>query len=293
MPLIETVIVPYDFSKRCRMAVEHGVALARHFQARIVFLHVIPYSTYEYAAFEGGAYLGGAWPSEAEVRGNLERQIRPLVENAENLAWEIALEKGDPPGRIEEAAQRFPAPILVMPTHGFGAFRRFVLGSVTTKVLHDIKVPVYTGAHLEDSPVFAKGEAHHVACAVDLGEHSEAVLDWAARYAESWSAKLTLIHAVNWLETAPLDEDFFTPELVQGLEASAEQDARALIAQVGHPADLKIDVESAATYVPQAIRECGADVLVIGRSLDRSMVGRLREHAYKLIRESPVPVISV
>ena len=132
-----------------------------------------------------------------------------------------------------------------------------------------------------------------MACAVDLEEHSEAVLEWAARYAESWGAKLTLIHAVNWLETAPLDEQFFTPKLVQALEESAQKDARALLDHVGCPADLRIGVESAADYVPQAVRECGADVLVIGRSLDRSLVGRLREHAYKLIRESPVPVISV
>ncbi len=294
MPTLETVIVPYDFSKRCRMAAEHGATLARRFGAKVVFLHVIPFSRYEYASFEGGPYGAALWPAESEVRAKLEEHVRSILGARGNeIGWEVVIEKGDPPGKIEEAAARFPRPILVMPTHGFGAFRRFVLGSVTTKVLHDLTCPVYTGAHLEDSPIFAKGEANHVACAIDLREHSEAVLDWAWSYARRWSAKLTVIHAVNWLETAPLDERYFTADLKQRLEAGAAEQARALITKVGCQADLAIDVEAASEFVPQAVRESGADVLVIGRSLERGMLGRLRAHAYKLIRESPVPVISV
>lgn len=291
---IETVIVPFDFSKRCRMAGEHALLLARRFRAKMVFIHVIPYSSYEYAAFEGGAYVGTAWPSEQEVRSKLTEQVKALLGGHGNeVAWEIVVEKGDPPGKIEEAAEAAPHPILVMPTHGFGAFRRFVLGSVTTKVLHDLHCPVYTGAHLEESPVFVGGDIDRVACAIDLREHSEAVLAWACAYAKAWSAKLTVIHAVNWLETAPLDEDYFSADLKQRLEAGAEEGARALIAKVGCKADLMVDVESAADYVPEAVRESGANVLVIGRSLERGMIGRLREHAYRLIRESPCPVISV
>lgn len=291
---IETVVVPFDFSKRCRMAGEHGLSLARHFGAKLVFLHVIPFSSYEYAAFEGGAYVGTAWPSEQDVRSKLDKEVKAVLGSHGNeVAWEMLVEKGDPPGKIEEVAQASAHPIIVMPTHGFGAFRRFVLGSVTTKVLHDLQCPVYTGAHLEDSPVFAEERVERVACAVDLREHSETVLAWAWSYAKSWSAKLTVIHAVNWLETTPLDEDYFSPDLKQRLEAGAEQEARALIAKVGCKADLMIDVESAADYIPEAIRSSGAQLLVLGRSLERGVIGRLREHAYKLIRESPVPVISV
>ena len=294
MLAIEHVIVPFDFSKRCRMASEHAVAIARRFGAKLIFLHVIPYSSYEYAAFEGGAYVGGVWPTEAEVRAKLDQEVKAILgERGNEVGWQALVDKGDPPGKIEEAVGRYSAPMLVMPTHGFGAFRRFLLGSVTTKLLHDLRCPIYTGAHIEEGPIFAKGEARHVACAIDLQEHSEAVLSWAWAYARRWSAGLTVVHAVNWLESAPLDEDLFTAELAKGLAEGAERDARMLMAKVGCKADLKIDVESASDYVPQAIKESGADVLVIGRSLERGMAGRLRDHAYKLIRESPCPVISV
>jgi nucleotide-binding universal stress UspA family protein len=226
------------------------------------------------------------------MRNKLEEEIQSVLP-AGSAGAEIIIEKGDPPGKIEEVTGQFRAPLIVLPTHGFGPFRRFLLGSVTTKVLHDLTCPVYTGAHIEDDAIFAKAEARHVACAIDLREHSEAVLTWAWAYAQRWSASLTVIHAVNWLETSPLDENLFTAELTERLLASAELQARELMAKVGCGGDLKMQVESAEDYIPQAVKECGADVLVIGRSLERGMVGRLREHAYKLIRESPVPVISV
>ena len=292
MLAIEHVVVPFDFSNRCRAAAEHAAAIARRFEARLAFAHVIPYSSYEYAAFEGGAYAGGAYPSEDEIRRKLEAEISAIL-GPQAAGCDAIVEKGDPPGRIEEIVGRLSHPLIVIPTHGFGAFRRFLLGSVTTKILHDLNCPVYTGAHIQDGPIFAKGEARHVACAIDLREHSPAVLTWACDYARRWGAKLTAIHAVNWLETAPLDDDAFTPELDRALIAGAERDALGLIAGLGYPADLQIAVEPAAEFVPRAVEESGADVLVIGRSLERGMIGRLREHAYTLIRESPVPVISV
>ncbi len=291
---IETVIVPFDFSKRSRLAGAHGLCLARRFSAKLVFLHVIPYSNYEYAAYEGGAYIGGAWPREEDIRAKMREQVEAVVGSLGNeVAWEIVIEKGDPPGKITDVARATPHPILVMPTHGFGPFRRFLLGSVTTKVLHDIDAPIYTGTHLEDGPVFADHALGRVACAIDLREHSETVLRWASAFAKSWGAELTVIHAVSWLETAPLEDDSFTPELQERLTADAEQRARALIAKVGCEAELRIDVEPATDYVRQTAAGVEADVLVIGRSPERGMLGRLRDHAFKLIRESPCPVISV
>jgi nucleotide-binding universal stress UspA family protein len=292
MLAIEHVVVPFDFSKRCRLAAEHAAAIARRFEARLIFVHVIPYSSYDYAAFEGGAYVGPVWPAEPEIRSKLEGEIAAIL-GLDTAGWEAVVEKGDPPGKIEEVVSRLSAPMIVIPTHGFGAFRRFLLGSVTTKILHDLDCPVYTGAHIEEGPIFSKGEARHVACAIDLGEHSRATLSWAAEYARHWAAKLTVIHAVNWVEGSPLDEKYFTAELDRRLVAGAEREALSLIASVGCEADLQIGIESAVEFVPRVVEATGADVLVIGRSLERATIGRLREHAYALIRESPVPVISV
>ena len=60
--------------------------------------------------------------------------------------------KRKPSLRIAEYVSKTDSPLVVMPTHGHGAFRRFVLCSVTAKTLHDLKCPILTGVHLDDSP---------------------------------------------------------------------------------------------------------------------------------------------
>jgi len=52
----------------------------------------------------------------------------------------------------------------MMPTHGLGGFRRFLLGSVTAKVLHDADCPVWTGVHLERAP-HSKQLSSGISCA--------------------------------------------------------------------------------------------------------------------------------
>ena len=50
-----------------------------------------------------------------------------------------------------------------MSTLGEGAFYRFLLGSVTAKVLHESHCPVWTGAHLEEAQA-REFSIRHVLC---------------------------------------------------------------------------------------------------------------------------------
>jgi nucleotide-binding universal stress UspA family protein len=57
------------------------------------------------------------------------------------------------------------------------------------------------------------------------------------------------------------------------------------------------DVSIIADEVPHAVHDAAvnakADLLVIGRSADHGVIGRLRTNAYSIIRQSPCPVVSV
>ena len=60
------------------------------------------------------------------------------------------------------------ADLILMPTHGHGPFRRLLLGSVTSKVLHDAECPVWTGVHENKDRPAEPMTLKHVVCAVDL-----------------------------------------------------------------------------------------------------------------------------
>lgn len=85
------------------------------------------------------------------------------------------------------------ADLIIMPTHGYGPFRRFLIGSVTAKVLDDADLPVWTGVHFSETE---KSFLHlkSVLCALDLGSTSDKVVAFASRLSAQFSAKLTQLH---------------------------------------------------------------------------------------------------
>lgn len=47
------------------------------------------------------------------------------------------LRSGEPAAEIVAYANNHDSDLIIMPTHGYGVFRRRLLGSITAKVLHD------------------------------------------------------------------------------------------------------------------------------------------------------------
>jgi hypothetical protein len=65
-----------------------------------------------------------------------------------NIPTTRLMREGDPARAIIEYAEDEKVDLIMMPTHGYGPFRRFLLGSVTAKVLHDVKCAVWTSEEL-------------------------------------------------------------------------------------------------------------------------------------------------
>jgi hypothetical protein len=77
------------------------------------------------------------------------------------------IEEGDPAHAIVDYAHKRKIDLIMMPTHGYGPFRQFLTGSVTAKVLHDARCPVWTSAHSERTSPRAAAEYRNILCAVD------------------------------------------------------------------------------------------------------------------------------
>jgi nucleotide-binding universal stress UspA family protein len=291
---IKTILVPVDFSERSVHAAEHAVVLANRFHSQIVLTHVIPPAPFEYAAFDGGAYTGAPMGGEQHIRASMEKRLCELaakIRGKQSIQTTVLI--GDPAKEIERQARELNADVLVMPTHGYGPFRRFILGSLTTKVLHDVSCPVFTGAHIPEITPFNPEPYKRIACAIDLGPHSEAVLRWAWDFARAHEEDLTVIHAAPVLEIGGAYGDLFPAETRQGLLKAARAEIQTLIDKVGCRADVQIECASPASYVHDVTDKNYVDVLIIGRSPDPGLLGRLRTHAYSIIREAPCPVISI
>jgi nucleotide-binding universal stress UspA family protein len=291
---LETLLIPVDFSDRSIHALHHGAALAGLFGSKLLLVHVVPPSPYEYAAFDEGFYAA-AWPDAAEVRERLTKRLDALAEKeTAGRQVETVVVAGDPARQIQELATARRADLVVMPTHGYGLFRKLVLGSVASKVLHDVACPVFTGAHVPEIAPINQHPYRSVACAVDLEENSEKTLRWAADFAARCGADLTLLHAAPQVEVGGAYGDWFPADTREQVEASARERLLKLAQTVGAPLKAMLTESGRpAAVLSRLLSETKADLVVIGRSTHTGAFGDLLADAYAVIRHSPCPVISV
>jgi len=251
-------------------------------------LHVVEVPT--------GAYPG--WPAEAALI-NLQdiQRVRQqsldsfLVNEFQDIGVTRIMSEGDPASGIAEYAERENADLVMMPTHGYGPFRRFLLGSVTAKVLHDVKCPVWTSAHIPEGPAPPAGY-RSVICAVDLTPKSLPLIQWASAFAGENKGELRLLHAVPPAEpraAIDIEGERFRAFLFE----TAREDLAKLQREAGTNWDTVLEGGDVAQAVRRAAEQHHADLVVIGRGVMQERFGRMRTHVYSVIREAPCPVISV
>jgi nucleotide-binding universal stress UspA family protein len=289
MGSLSRILLPVDFSERSVAAAHYAKGLAEHCGSELLLLHVLTPPQYEFGALQiAGSmieelYRGRARQAASELDGFLAAELAGV--HVERVVLE-----GDPAGRIVEYARERSADIIMMPTHGFGPYRRFILGSNTAKVLHDAECPVWTCAHVEQVSAAAAVPLGSLVCAVDLGSESSKTLFWAAALAREFGARLTLLHVTAG--DADIGDDSEVNWRID-LREAAERELLRLQSFVHAEADVLIEAGEPAKTICAVAARVQADALVIGRGSAAGLFGRLRTNAYAIIRQAPCPVVSV
>jgi len=272
------ILFPVDFSTRCTTAARMVETFADHFDARATLLHVVEPIMYTDLPIDATSIA-------EEQLGNY------LPDSFKDSRSERVLLHGDAAHRIVDFAHEGRYDLIMLPTHGYGRFRRFILGSVVAKVLHDAKCPVWTGVHMEQVPKVEEIAFKNVVCAIDLGKQSCHTLRWAGLFANEFGARLTIVHAVPTAKDHPnvyCDQDWKF-ELVR----TAKDKILGLQRSLGLEASIAVIPDEVPFAVSTTALHNNADLLVIGRSIEDGVLGRLRTNAYSIIRQSPCPVVSV
>jgi nucleotide-binding universal stress UspA family protein len=282
----KTILFPVDFSERCRGAVHHVRAIATRFQSKVIVLNVVETPTGYPGDLDFGALAMGPEDRHAAAQTLLEKFV---AEEFSSFPVEVRVEAGDPATAITWLAQQEHIDLIMMPTHGYGSFRRFILGSVTAKVLHDAQCAVWTGVHL-DNPPPPDASVESVVCAIDLTDASCAPFKAAVQIAQDHLADLTITHAVPGTDAIP--ERLMDVEFRQHLIGEAQARIESMLAGSGVTASICIESGDVHKVVSGCAKAHRADLVVIGRARHNGY-GRLRTHSYAIIRESPCPVISL
>lgn len=289
---VKHILLPIDFSQRALAAVRYAAAIARCFRSSLTMIHV-------------RAPLVIAW----ELNANDGRQIRRVLEKQKALfeknlksfmtdelqgfAAKRVLLEGDPAQMIVDYACSNGVDLIVTPTRGDGIFRRYLLGSVIAKVLHDAPCPVLTTIHAEDIQPDLNWQLHNILCAVNPGSGDEEALLWAYGLASSLEARLSIVRAMPSLSYHP-ETYYLESDMGRVLARDAREKIIKMLSACGIPEPaIHIRNGSAARVVQSVAQDHKADLVVIGRALGNGNLGRLCTDSYGIIRESPCPVVSV
>ena len=289
MTTIKHILFPYDFSKQGLQAIPFVRAAAQRFGARITAFGVVP-PVWTVPAAEMPAMIE---VDTEEMERDLESGLdAALTKEFAGLEFRRATASGDPAFKITEYAHCYDVDLIMMPTHGCGFFRSLLIGSVTAKVLHDSKCPVWTATHAEEQR--SRSDPKTVLCAVDgtaEKSRSDAV---CVQIQSTIGGRLKLLHVVprisDWLRL-----DWRKRSSGAGARGGTKEHGRSGAAPPPALTSLpmRIAVGSIADTVTEEARQEGADLIIIGRGTLQSPLGRLRTHAYGIIQNSPCPVVSV
>jgi nucleotide-binding universal stress UspA family protein len=137
---MKSILLATDGSPTAEEATKKAIELAKLFDAELLIVTAwdIPYSTLGYAAVP----VNGDLMMAAEEQAKKVAGKAAALAEAEGVSTQEVLLRGFPVEEICLAADRFAPDLIVLGSHGWGAMKRMLFGSVSTGVLHHTSVPV-------------------------------------------------------------------------------------------------------------------------------------------------------
>jgi nucleotide-binding universal stress UspA family protein len=286
------IVCPSDFSGASGRALGQAIRVARRHGSSLLALHVVPVGLPASARFSALTNPALLRPG---IREETAKALRRFVERVGPAGLPVGVEvrEGRPAEEIVKRAAALRADLLVIGAHGRSGFEKWVLGSVTERVLRSAHAPVLVvparGALPAGPALFGT-----IVCATDFSPPADAALQHAVALARLDGSRLILVHVVaHASEAAPGGP----PDAAGELQERAREWLRRAV-----PADLRAHcaVEEVVAAgkphreIARVAREAKAGLIVVGTqgadALDRLVFGST---AHRVLRAAPCCVLAV
>jgi len=294
---IERILCPVDFSEFSRDALDHAVALAKWYRTTLTVMHVVDIPPVPIDPLTGGAGAFIPPPDPEKVADEVRDFARPAIGTAD-VPFDVQVTFGASAMAIQAHAERMHAGLVVVGTNGRSGFQRFLLGSVTERLLRTLAVPL-----LIVPPPVKKPETviyETILCPVDFSDESLRALDYALSLAQESGARITLLHVLEgFLDDVDPQEirNVSVAEYLRNAGRDASERLSAIVpdeARVwAHPVE-RIVRGRAYRQILAAADDDDAALIVMGvrgrGAVNRFFFGSTTEH---VIREARCPVLTL
>ncbi|WP_135822139.1 universal stress protein [Halostella litorea] len=289
--MYDTILLPTDGSDHAVRAAEHGLALARWFDATVHVVNVID------LARAGGLFNAGGVGEEfvSELEAEAKERIGTVEAVTEGVdAVETAVVRGAPAEAILDYADEHGVDLVAMGTHGRTGVERYVAGSVTERVVRLSDVPVLTAQALDGGGFEGYDD---VLVPTDGSPHAERAAEHGIAIAQAADARVHALNVVDFGKVAATSNLEAPAELLDRLRDEGEEEAEA-VAQRAR--DAGVDAVTAVVEgtpsrdVLEYAEDRGVDLIAMGTAgrtgLNRILLGSTAE---RTVRRAAVPVLTV
>ena len=128
------ILVPLDSSGLAEMVLPHAAQIAKSMNVPLALVRVIDQVDPQLTDPQHGLYLDQvALSLRTNAQEYLNKVAGPLRDEGIEVTCEV--KEGDVASRIIDEAQEEPNTLIAMTTHGYSGVARWVMGSITDKVL--------------------------------------------------------------------------------------------------------------------------------------------------------------
>jgi nucleotide-binding universal stress UspA family protein len=285
--MYEDILLPFDGSDGAAGALHHAAEIAHWADGTI---HVL---------FVADTTRDSVTVVETEVVDALVQEGKDIVEEAEKTLRTLGVDydsdvvQGNPAPTIVEYAERYGHDVIVMPTHGRDGVSRYLLGSVTEKVVRLASVPVLTARMRPDEQLMFPYE--NVLIPTDGSDGSI----HAAGHGLALAAALdATVHVLSVVDDTSLGPDVRSAVSGQDNEQTATDAVEDVMSEAKtHGVTNIVRHIEHGTPIEGILDTIDSDdihAVVMGttgrRGADRILLGSVAE---KTVRSAPVPVITV
>ena len=310
--MYKNVVVPLDGSTVALQVLPYAKAVAKSTGASITLVQALnEFPSYLFVNMGVGYGEGKQVPPREEILESLqgaalnqaETHLRDAAKQLTDDGIKVATQvlTGDPADAIVGEAAKDSSNIIAISTHGRSGIGRWVLGSVTDKVIRQSTNPVLVVRAREGEFVSAAPKLRRVILPLDGSERSSVAMSHAVELAKALGTGVTLLRSISPMAYGDTFADY-VPTMYEDLAGEIEADVKEFLSneakQVRSAGITDVDEKAIDGYPATAIiDEVGdeGDSLVVMATHARSGIGRwvLGSVTDRVVRHSTGPVLVV
>ena len=281
------ILCPVDMSELSDLALKYAHVGARLFGASLTILHAMFFEYPRYLSQELTTHvLEELKNAKLSAKHELEVHVRRVLGDVDNQNGRMRYQVTDsqPAEAVMQALTDTPTDLVVMGTHGYSGFKRWMLGSITESVIHQSLVPVFIvrqkiNDFIDTTQPETRPRIRHILCPCNLTVSAGRALQVAGALSERFEARLTVLR------------------ILESGAAEQEEDSHGWIRKtVGDSLDIDLVTQSgtAAQQVISLAEKQTCDMIVIGAHHKQFEQGKVMGQTSELVmRHAPVPVLAV